>query len=229
MNRKNNILKVTLTLCFINVLNVNALLTNIEDLDDSCAYVRRHGVLCGTGFFIRVPLDAKNLETSATYFVTAKHVVDGHGLFGRADSALDLRVNQTGFKQAMNMTYPLLLSGSQPWLEHDDPGVDLAVFPIMAFWSDVTDSKSYLKMLQNRVPTGIVWQGEKHPDSNFATTSDVLKPFDIGSEVVMCGLAPNFEAKINPHGSRQNRPLYRWGRISAFIDDNAHVAERARD
>ena len=213
-------------LMFVSVLlcHGKASADNIADLESPCAYVLKDGRPIGTGFFITVPDNAQNPKKAMSYFVTAKHVVNQQGLFSDIHSVLHLRVNFTNGEYATNAAFQLPLSGTKPWFEHEDQNVDLAVFPIMADWAEKVDSLAYLNMLETKSPlSGIAWRSLTPKYSNFAT-SNVLKLFniDVGSEVVTCGLVPSFEDLVNPRGELKNQILYRWGRISAIVDDNSN-------
>lgn len=212
-------------ICLLAFLcNLNSSADNIANLENPCAYILKDGRPVGTGFFITVPDNARDPKSAMSYFVTAKHVVDQQGLFGDVHSSLHLRVNFSNGEHATNSAFQLPLSGPKPWFQHEDPNVDLAVFPIMANWSDKIDSLAYMNMLETKSPlSGIAWRSLTPKYSNFAT-SNVLKLFNIniGCEVVTCGLVPCFEDAANPRGEQRNRILYRWGRISAIVEDNVN-------
>ena len=190
-------------------------------LEKSCAFVcspdgKR---VLGTGFFVQ-----QHIPESGTFFVTAKHVVLGNGLFDRSDATLRLRVNTKDGKSSKIISHYLALEGSRPWFQHRNPGVDLAVFPLLMakrdFKIEEIDAATFefINHMAGLMPN---WDRKStltwiHQVPNFA-----LKPFrerekiGPGTETLTMGLVPY----VHYHMSRPDAPniaLQKRGFIAAM-------------
>ena len=165
-------------------------------LEKSCAFVctpdGKH--VLGTGFFVQ-----QHIPEDGIFFVTAKHVVLGKGLFDNPEATLRLRVNTKDGKSSKIISHYLALEGGRPWFQHKNHGVDLAVFPLLMAKSDFKIEEidaatfEFINHMAGLMPN---WDRKStltwiHQVPNFA-----LKPFrerekiGPGTETLTMGLVP---------------------------------------
>ena len=187
-------------------------------LKSACAFVMKEGNPVGTGFFIAAPEETRTYA----YFVTAKHVVNDQHMFDGADSSLKLKLNVHGENKSTNVNVRLALKGPRPWFEHENPAVDLAVFPVLFFWRNTNLdvlTLDYLNSPRLSVPHNLGPVPSWFCGAlNYATQAN-RKMFDVqpGHEVMTLGLVPTiYYNNIVPNAP--NIVLYRKGCISALPD-----------
>ena len=150
--------------------------------------------LCGTGFFVSVPLDVKGFQM--VYLVTAKHVIKGIEQKTQncaADGKVYMKVNLKD-KGVSHVSSEL-----SEWKYHPiDESVDVAILN----WSPPQETFDY-----------------KTIPKSMATTEKTIKDEEIGAgdEVFLTGLFSNHT------GTKKNLPIIRTGNIALMPEEKVHT------
>jgi hypothetical protein len=146
----------------------------------------------GTGFFVSVPAKA-DPKVGSVYLVTAKHVLFDSN--GHPPPHIAIRMNARDTNQVFyNLQVFCTGPNASPVFTHPDKSIDVAVIPLAFDFKSVNITALPASLLASR---------------------ESFKHFSIreGDEMFFLGLFTPFI------GSKQNIPIYRFGRLSMLSDE----------
>jgi len=151
----------------------------------------------GTGFFIRVKVES-NPNRSFGYFVTAKHVLQDEK--GQLFDEIVIRLNR---RDGLSHALIVKLEPEKIFM-HEDPNVDLALFPLIP-----DKSLFHIKYIQEELITN------KEKVDELAIGE--------GDDVFFTGLFTSYL------GQKQNQPICRFGKVALMPEEKIEWKEAGKD